>query len=141
MRLLLALMSVFALAACTFVVLDEINYRSTPLAKGSDSYPAALEYAREWASQSDLKITGQVPPRESRKQDSAIIELRSAKWPKLYATVLANGEYGIVCATVAPARDNAGAAELAAGAVRAYKKLYPASSFEPFERRQGLFAP
>ena len=141
MRRSVILLFVIAVSGCAFPVLDEINYRGTPLTRGSDSYAPALAFARRWATESGLEISGEVRPSDRRKEESAIIELRAAKWPKLRATVLVNGEQGIVCAAIAPAAGIPGASELASGAVRAYKQLYPESRFEQFERRQGLLGP
>jgi len=141
MKRSIILLFVIAVSGCTFPVLDEINYRGAPLTKGSDSYAPALAFARQWASESGLEISGEVRPSDHRKDEAAIIELHASKWPKLRATVLVNGEYGILCATVAPATGIPAAAELASGAVRAYKKLYPESLFEHFEAHQGLLGP
>lgn len=141
MKAFAAIALLIALTSCTLGPLDELNYRTTALPAGSASYPAAIAFARQWAIESNLEVTDEMRPPESRRSESAIIELHSSKLPRLRAVVIVNGKHGIISASVAPARGIPATPDIASGAVRAFEKLYPSLRFEPFTRRQGLLGP
>ena len=138
MKAVLIASLLMALSACAFPVLDQINYRGTPLPKNSDSYAVAKSFARYWAAESGLEVAGETRP-SLGVSDTSIIELKKPGAEGIHATVLV--DHGSIFATVAPASKVPQSEDIVAGAVRAFSNLYPQTHFERSESHEGLFAP